>query len=112
MDELHNDRRDSGGLTHRPEAKALVRWIRRGACADIKRDLDATLGRGLANRHLPGRTPRPPPEPRSISSNGPAFTRLRARSGDRRGTDARPRFHAARGLTAQITPALLFAICG
>ena len=40
-----------------------------------------------------------------------AFPRLRARSGRRRGTNRRPRFHATRGLSAAIRPALQLANC-
>ena len=39
-----------------------------------------------------------------------AFPRLRARSGRRRGTNRRPRFHATRGLSAAIRPALQLAV--
>ena len=40
-----------------------------------------------------------------------AFPRLRARSGRRRGTNRRPCFHATRGLSAAIRPALQLANC-
>jgi hypothetical protein len=76
MDELHNDPARQRGLTHRPEAEAFVRRIRRGACADIKRGLDATLGRGLANRHQQGELPRPLTGALIVLSESLAFPNL------------------------------------
>ena len=46
---------------------------------------------------------------RDSQSEAPAFQRLRARSGRRRGSNRRPRFHATRGLSAAIRPALKLA---
>jgi hypothetical protein len=75
-----------------------------------KRGSPTDLGRVPAGRQLRGRRPRRDWVAVNSQSDVPAFPRLRARSGRRRGTNRRARFHATRGLSAAIRAALQLAI--